>query len=102
MSQMMSNVPAMLPMTMPAIAPPERLLGHVSDVEVVDCRDCRVMGAYSVMFLAQSPCCMVLVRMLPTEWWDRTYHGCRRLYKIISIEDFDTCRFCSVQGLIDP
>lgn len=45
MSQMISNVPAMVPMTMPAIAPPERLLGHVSEVEVVDCRDTKVMGA---------------------------------------------------------
>ena len=45
MSQMMSSVPAMVPMTMPAIAPPERLLGHVSEVEVVDCLATSVVGA---------------------------------------------------------
>ena len=59
MSQMMSNVPAMLPM--------ERLLGHVSEVEVVDCRECRVMGA-CILVLAQSLRCMVLVRMLPIRY----------------------------------
>jgi hypothetical protein len=46
MSQIINKVPAMVPMTMPAIAPPERLLGHVSEVEeVVDCLDTKVMGA---------------------------------------------------------
>jgi hypothetical protein len=39
MSQMINKVPAMVPMTMPAIAPPERVLGQVSEEEEeeVDC-----------------------------------------------------------------
>lgn len=37
-SQMIIKVPAMVPMTMPAIAPPERVLGQVSEEEEeVDC-----------------------------------------------------------------
>ena len=40
-------MPTIVPMTIPAIAPPERLPEHVSEVEeaVVDCRETRVMGA---------------------------------------------------------
>lgn len=51
MSQMISNVPAIVPMTMPAIAPPERLLGHVSEVEVVDCLATSVVGDWFVVLV---------------------------------------------------
>lgn len=42
MSQIIRSVPAIVPMTMPAIAPPERVLGHVSEVDYLDERG---MGA---------------------------------------------------------
>lgn len=70
MSQMISNVPAMLPMTIPAIAPPESVLGHVSEVEeVVDCRDTKVlvsMGAWTCR-------CQCRVRVV---WF---WFGCYRI-----------------------
>jgi hypothetical protein len=38
-----SSVPAMVPSTMPAMAPPESVLGQLSE-EVVDCREKRAGG----------------------------------------------------------
>lgn len=49
---MISKVPAIEPMTIPATAPPERLLGQevVEDPDVVDCLAKRVVSDWMIFF----------------------------------------------------